>query len=70
VKYQVILTARAKANINEALAWLQEKARHPLDEWLNRLLTAIQSLDHLPTRFPTLKDARKQVKLNFEVREM
>lgn len=70
MSFQVNLTTRATSDIESALEWLQETAPHALEQWYEKLMAAIHSLEYLPTRYPVFRQAEKRLKLDFEVREM
>jgi plasmid stabilization system protein ParE len=50
MKYQVLITPMALAEVQEAYEWLLDKAPRAADRWRESLLKAIHSLETLPKR--------------------
>jgi plasmid stabilization system protein ParE len=48
--YSVRITARALREIDEALAWLSARSRAAAEQWHERLLQAVRSLEDNPER--------------------
>ncbi len=50
MKYQVVITPLALAEVEEAYDWLVQRAPHAADRWRERLLKAVDSLERFPKR--------------------
>src|SRR6266850_642608 len=50
MKYEVVITAMALAEVQEAYDWLVERAPHAADRWRESLLQAVRSLESFPKR--------------------
>jgi plasmid stabilization system protein ParE len=59
MNYQVFITAQALEELDAAYNWLVELTPQHGPEWYNRLLDAIHSLEHFPTRCPVAPENRK-----------
>ena len=50
MKYQVVITPLALAEVQEAYDWLVERAPRAADRWREALLKAVNSLEKFPKR--------------------
>lgn len=67
MNFRVILSQRAEADIESAVAYLSRHAPMAVQGWYRRLCLAIQTLEYLPTRCPVLEDLSLPER---EIREM
>jgi plasmid stabilization system protein ParE len=67
VTFQISFSPRAEADLDEILAGVRAKAPLTADHWLSRLMTAVDSLKVLPTRFGLAAEAGA---VGLELREL
>jgi plasmid stabilization system protein ParE len=67
MKYTVILTKRAEAELQRAYVWLLERTPQHAAEWYNGAIEAMVSLEEMPARFPLAPESRPSSK---ELRQM
>ena len=58
MRYQVLITASAEADLDEAYCWLSERAREAAVNWYNGVLDAFLSLETFPERCPLAPESR------------
>ncbi len=66
MKYQVLLQRLAVQDLDEAYNWAAQQAPMSAARWLERIRTALQTLDTNPQRCPL---AREDAKVDFELHE-
>ena len=50
MKYGVVITPLALAEVQEAYEWLVDRAPHAAEQWRESLLKAVQTLEKFPKR--------------------
>jgi plasmid stabilization system protein ParE len=65
--HQVVLTARAARDLDEAYRWCAERAPEAAVGWYNGFLDALKSLAGNPERCPVAAESRK---LSIDVRQL
>jgi plasmid stabilization system protein ParE len=58
VKYEVLITHSAEADLEEAYLWLAERAPQSAVEWYNGVLNAFLTLERFPERCPLAPEHR------------
>ena len=58
MKYEVLITASAEADLEEAYGWLAEHAPEAAVKWYNGVLDAFLSLEALPKRCPIAPESK------------
>lgn len=56
--YEVVLSAEAEANIEEAVAWIAEADPEAAERWYDGLIEAIGSLSRMPLRCPLAPESK------------
>lgn len=56
--YQVILSAEAERNIEDAFLWIARGDEAAANRWYNGLITALKGLTKLPNRCPVAPETR------------
>jgi plasmid stabilization system protein ParE len=67
MKYRVVVSEPAKAEADEAYAWISQYSLVRAQKWFNGLFKAIASLDEYPERYPLAPEAEL---FNREIRQM
>jgi len=67
--YQVILSAEAENNIEEAFLWIAGANESAAEQWYNGLIDAIKALSTLPLRYPLSPETRLGL-VDLEVRRL
>jgi plasmid stabilization system protein ParE len=67
--YQVILSAEAERNIEEAFLWIAGANEAAAMQWYDGLIDAINSLSKLPLRYPLAPETRLGL-VDREVRQL
>jgi plasmid stabilization system protein ParE len=67
MKFQVVVTARAKQNLRDAYSWAAERAPHTAAFWLQRFEKELQTLEDSPDRFSL---AHENAFVEPEIRQM
>ncbi len=67
MKYTVIITATAWAEVQEAFEWLATHSPNAAKRWRAALLEAVQSLENFPYRCPLAPEAAS---LGMEIRQL
>jgi plasmid stabilization system protein ParE len=67
MKFQVVVTARAKQNLRDAYSWAAERAPHTAALWLQRFERELQTLADSPDRFQL---AHENAFVEPEIRQM
>jgi plasmid stabilization system protein ParE len=65
--HEVLITARAEADVAAALAWLNERSLAAASRWHAALLATVQTLEDGPERCPLAAEAQD---LGIELREL
>jgi len=68
-KFEVILSAEAEANIDEAYQWIAEANQSAADRWYAGLIAALKGLAELPLRCPIAPETRLGL-IDREVRQL
>ena len=50
MKYDVVILAKAEADLNAAVAWIKQRAPAAAERWFNGFVEAILALERNPTR--------------------
>ena len=66
---QIIISAEAEANIDEAYQWIAEANQPAADRWYQGLIEAIKGLGALPLRCPVAPESRLGL-IDREVRQL
>jgi len=58
VKYEVLITASAESDLEEAYDWISEREAEAAAKWYNGVLDAFLTLETLPERCPLAPESR------------
>jgi plasmid stabilization system protein ParE len=61
VSYQVVVTARARADAIETFRWIAEESPEAAARWYEALEKAIATLANMPERCPVAEDESEQL---------
>lgn len=67
--YEVVLSAEAERNIEEAFLWIAGANETAAVQWYDGLIAAIKALSKLPLRYPFAPETRLGL-VDFEVRQL
>ncbi|MCF7765078.1 MAG: type II toxin-antitoxin system RelE/ParE family toxin [Verrucomicrobia bacterium] len=58
MKHEVLITASAEADLEEAYCWLSERSEEAAVKWYNGVLDAFLTLETFPDRCPLARESR------------
>lgn len=58
MKYEVLISASAEADLEQAYCWLSERAPEAAVKWYNGLVDAVLKLEKFPERCPLAPESR------------
>lgn len=67
--YQVIFSAEAERNIEEAFIWIAKSNEDAAMQWYEGLIESIKALSKLPLRYPLAPEARLGL-VDVEIRQL